>query len=197
MHFLLVSATFVQNRSNGLLEYKYREMFVLVWVLFVLYWVKVNNKRRLLESVYCLALEWVISRGYYYFRSILCWSHYLLSRQYTKYSVRDTKKIWNKFHQGSVQIRAGVETLPPQLRNLPYLSPALPSLTFYGSPTPSFARFCDTYIFSFNYFFSGYITKTWKGWPNFFKFLSMSILAIHTNRLLETDSMLNWGKTRF
>ena len=47
------------------------------------------------------------------------------------------------------------------------------------------------------FFFPGYITKTRKGWPDFFKFLSMSILAIHTNRWLETDSMLNCGKTRF
>ena len=47
-------------------------------------------------------------------------------------------------------IRAGVETIrhSPQLHNLLNFSPALPTLTFYGPPSPRFARFCDTRIFT-------------------------------------------------
>ena len=47
-------------------------------------------------------------------------------------------------------IRAGVEIIrhSPQLHNLLNFSPALPTLTFYGPPSPRFAMFCDTRIFT-------------------------------------------------
>ena len=49
-------------------------------------------------------------------------------------------------HISASNIRAGVETRPPQWQNLLYFFPAVPSLTFYGRPHPCFARFCDTRI---------------------------------------------------
>ena len=75
-----------------------------------------------------------------------------------------------------LEIRRRYETnftrdLPPQLRNLPYLSPVLPSLTFYESPPPSFARFRDTYISSFNFFFFRIYHKNLKRLAQFFQVL--------------------------
>ena len=49
-------------------------------------------------------------------------------------------------HISASNIRAGVETRPPQWQNLLYFFPAVPSLTFYGRPHPCFVRFCDTRI---------------------------------------------------
>ena len=45
---------------------------------------------------------------------------------------------------------AAVETRPPQLRNLIYLSPAFPGIPhLYGPSPPSYVKFCDTHISSF------------------------------------------------
>lgn len=41
-------------------------------------------------------------------------------------------------------IRADVETRPPQLQTFLYFSPAFLSLTFYVPPSPTFARVFDT-----------------------------------------------------
>ena len=46
-----------------------------------------------------------------------------------------------------------------------------------------------------NYVFGDFCkhsNKTWKGWPNFFKFQSMSILAIRCKRRKETVSVPIW-----
>ena len=47
-------------------------------------------------------------------------------------------------------ITAADETHPSLLDNLLYFSPSLPSLAFDGTLSPSFVRFCDTYISSDN-----------------------------------------------
>ena len=57
-----------------------------------------------------------------------------------------TKRDILSWYISASNIRAGVETRPPQLRNVLYFSCSIPSLTFYGSPHPSFVRFCDTRI---------------------------------------------------
>lgn len=47
-------------------------------------------------------------------------------------------------------ITAGDETHSPLLHNSLYFSPSLPSLAFHGTLSPSFVRYCDTYISSDN-----------------------------------------------
>ena len=41
--------------------------------------------------------------------------------------------------------------------------------------------------------FCEFHSKTWKGWPNLFKFQSMSILVIHSNWQQETVSMVEYS----
>ena len=42
------------------------------------------------------------------------------------------------------KITTAVETRPPQLHDLLYFSPSLPSLSFYEPPSPSSATVCET-----------------------------------------------------
>ena len=46
----------------------------------------------------------------------------------------------------ALNITPAIKTRRPQLHNILYFSPSLKSLTFYGPPSPSSARFCDTRI---------------------------------------------------
>ena len=93
-------------------------------------------------------------------------------------------------------IRVAVDTRHPQQHNnyLLYFSPALPipSLTFYGPPSPSLSMFCDARISSLFYFFS-LISWDKAILSDVTQFgIPVQIPVLHDQETLETSS---WGHT--